>query len=297
MKEKSDRQKRNIRVSVSEDEYKFVRELLHKQRPGGRKAKITEFENVLGDWISNFPDGADEVPNPIHIEGKTAILSDIHLGVHDKNALIAALTYLKKEHIDNIILNGDVIDTAELGKHTRTVAPISYSYEIDIANKFLDSLATEFPKVKIYFKEGNHEDRLARYIQEQANKLDGLISLPQILNLAAKNIQHVATNQFIIHKSLNIVHGHEMKVSGGVNPARSLLLKSFSDCIMGHVHKTSASHGRNMQGNFIRTWTMGCLCKLQQGYMPHSNANHGFAISEDDGEVRNMWIVNNNVVY
>jgi predicted phosphodiesterase len=295
MKEKSDRQKRNIRVSVTEEEYKLVREILHKTKGVGRKAKVDELSNMLGDWSAEFPDGDDEIRNPLKIEGKTAVLSDIHLGVHDKNAILAALRYIKREKPEVVILNGDVIDSSALSFHARTQSANKYLYEIELAKTFLRSLQIEFPNTKIIFKEGNHETRLSRYIMQKAAELEGVLELTGMLGLQELGIEFVEETRFIQHGKIFIIHGHELKVSGGVNPARALLLRAFSDCIMGHVHRTSFAHGKNMQGRYIRTWTSGCLCKLQQGYMPHSQSNHGFAIIEEDGLVRNHWILDGGV--
>lgn len=268
----------------------MVREILHKTKGRGRPAKVTEIEKTLGDWTHEFPDGDDHVGNTVQLNGCTLVLSDIHLGVHDKDALITALRYAKKETIDTIVLNGDMIDSAALSTHVRNVAPATYLYEVDLAKNFLTSLRTEFPNARIIFKEGNHEDRLNRWIHTYASHLDGLINLQQLLGLHDRGVEYVASNQFMQHGKTFVIHGHEVKVSGGVNPARSLLLKSFDNTIMGHVHRTSTSHGKNLDGKFIRTWTSGCLCKLQQAYMPHSHSNHGFVIIAKDGEVRNLWL-------
>lgn len=283
--------KRNIRVSVSEEEYKFVRELLHKTKGIGRPAKIEQMDYNLGDWVSDFPDGDEEVANPLRIEGKTAILSDVHLGVHDKSAILIALKYIKRERPHNIILNGDIVDSAALSNHPRTSSAPTYLYEIELAKNFIRSLQTEFPNVKIIYKEGNHEDRLSRFIQHRASELDGIVDLPRLLKLKELGIEFAESTRFIQQGKIFIAHGHEMKVSGGVNPARALLLRAFDNCIMGHVHRTSFAHGKNLNGKYIRTWTTGCLCKLQQSYMPHSQSNHGFAIVEEDGAVRNHWII------
>jgi predicted phosphodiesterase len=284
--------KRNIRVSVSEEEYKVVREILHKTKGRGRPPKISEIDTALGDWIADFPDGDDVIQNPYKIEGRVGILSDIHLGVHDKTALLGAITYLKKEKPDYIILNGDILDSASLSNHVRTATPPTYLYEIELGKNFLRSLQTEFPSAKIIYKEGNHEDRLTRYIMQRASELEGIVDLPRLLKLKELGIDYVEGTRFIQHGKTFIIHGHELKISGGVNPARALLLRAFGNCIMGHVHRTSFAHGKNMQGKYIRTYTTGCLCKLQQGYMPHSQSNHGFAIIEEDEVVRNHWIQN-----
>lgn len=289
------KQKRNIRVSVNEDEYRFVREVLRKTNGAGRKANVSELETYAPEWLNDFPDGLDVVKNPLSITGKTAVLSDIHIGVHDKQALVGALSWLKKERIENLVLNGDIIDSSAISRHPKSPNTPKYLYELELTKKFLTSLRIDFPDVRIVFKEGNHDDRLSRYIQQTATELDGIVSLPLLLELENKGIEFVETTQIMKVNEVHVIHGHELRVSGGVNPARALLLKSFESTIMGHVHRTSFSSGKSLSGKFIRTWTTGCLCKLSQSYMPYSSSNHGFAIIEGDNTVRNLWI-NNGIV-
>lgn len=289
-----EKKNRNIRVSVDKEEYNLVRDIL-KRSKGGRIPKVSELDSLISDWLSEFPDGQEQVKNPIKLEGKTAVISDIHIGVHDKQALIGALTYIKKENCDNIILNGDIIDSSSISKHPKNSNAPKYLYEIELTKSFLSSIRADYPKARIIFKEGNHDDRLGRYILENATELEGLISLSDILGLKDKEIEFCETTQIMKANEINIVHGHEVKVGGGINPARSLLLKTYESTIMGHVHRTSFSAGKSLGGKFIRTWTTGCLCKLSQSYMPYSSSNHGFAIVEKDSAVRNLWI-NNGVV-
>lgn len=289
-----DKNPRNIRVRVDKEEYSLVRDIL-KRSKRGRIPKVSEIDSLIPEWISEFPDGQDLVKNPIKLEGKTAILSDIHIGVHDKQALVGALIYLKKERCDNIILNGDIIDSSSISKHPKNANTPKYLSEVELTKTFLSSIRADYPNARIIFKEGNHDDRLGRYIQENANELEGLISLSEILGLKEKGIEFCESTQIMRANDIYVIHGHELKIGGGINPARSLLLKSFESTIMGHVHRTSFSAGKSIGGKFIRTWTTGCLCKLSQAYMPYSSSNHGFAIVEKDSTVRNLWI-NNGVV-
>jgi UDP-2,3-diacylglucosamine pyrophosphatase LpxH len=287
--------KRHIRVSVSEEEYKLVREILRKTKGVGRKANVSELEYYSPEWLNEFPDGREQVKNPIKLEGKTAILSDLHLGIHDKAAIVAALTYLKKEKCENIILNGDILDSAAISRHPKSPDTPKYLHEIELAKKFLSSIRQDYPDARIIFKEGNHEDRLVRYIMEKATELEGIVSLKEMLELDKHGIEYCESTQILRANNVFVIHGHELKIGGGINPARALLLKSFESTIMGHVHRSSFSSGKSLSGKFIRTWTTGCLCKLSQGYMPYSSSNHGFAIIESDSSVRNLWI-NNGVV-
>ena len=275
--------KKKIRPRMNEQEY------AEWQRLQGREYTI---EGVESDWLHEMEDGRDEVANAVKVEGKTAVLCDIHLGVHDKQALIAAMNYIRREKVDTIILNGDILDGARISRHAKTPEQPRFMQELELCKSFLRGLRADFPNARILYKIGNHEDRFEAYLMKNAEELLGLVDFNKLLDLENLGIELVPSSAFMKHPGTFIVHGHEMRVSGGVNPARSLLLKAFDNTIMGHVHKSSQASGKNLSGVFVRTHTIGCLCKLAMGYMPHSNSNHGFAIVESDGKVRNHWIIN-----
>jgi metallophosphoesterase superfamily enzyme len=247
---------------------------------------------VVPDWLNTFEDGREEVLPTLRIQGKTAVFSDIHLGIHDKAALIAAIQYAKQDRVENIILNGDILDSAQISRHPKHADTPKFLNEIELAKQFLEGLRSEFKDQIIYFKIGNHEDRLERYLMQNADALAGLIDFRKLLKLDDLGIRFVESTQFMKVENTYIVHGHEMKVSGGVNPARALILKAAANVVMGHVHRTSFASIKSLDGKFYKAYTMGCLCKLRQAYMPHSNSNHGFAIIQENGMVDNLFIEN-----
>jgi UDP-2,3-diacylglucosamine pyrophosphatase LpxH len=247
---------------------------------------------IVPEWLNTFEDGREEVLPTLRIQGKTAVFSDIHLGIHDKAALIAAIQYAKQDRVENIILNGDILDSAQISRHPKHADTPKFLNEIELAKQFLEGLRSEFKDQNIYFKIGNHEDRLERYLMQNADALAGLIDFRKLLKLDDLGIRFVESTQFMKVENTYIVHGHEMKVSGGVNPARALILKAAANVVMGHVHRTSFASIKSLDGKFYKAYTMGCLCKLRQAYMPHSNSNHGFAIIQENGMVDNLFIEN-----
>ncbi len=247
---------------------------------------------IVPEWLNTFEDGREEVLPALRIQGKTAVFSDIHLGIHDKAALIAAIQYAKQDRVENIILNGDILDSAQISRHPKHADTPKFLNEIELAKQFLEGLRSEFKDQNIYFKIGNHEDRLERYLMQNADALAGLIDFRKLLKLDDLGMRFVESTQFMKIENTYIVHGHEMKVSGGVNPARALILKAAANVVMGHVHRTSFASIKSLDGKFYKAYTMGCLCKLRQAYMPHSNSNHGFAIIQENGMVDNLFIEN-----
>jgi UDP-2,3-diacylglucosamine pyrophosphatase LpxH len=277
------------RPRLNHDEYTAV---LNYRIGKGFEPSPEDKPEIVPEWLNTFEDGREEVLPTLRIQGKTAVFSDIHLGIHDKAALIAAIQYAKQDRVENIILNGDILDSAQISRHPKHADTPKFLNEIELAKQFLEGLRSEFKDQNIYFKIGNHEDRLERYLMQNADALAGLIDFRKLLKLDDLGIRFVESTQFMKVENTYIVHGHEMKVSGGVNPARALILKAAANVVMGHVHRTSFASIKSLDGKFYKAYTMGCLCKLRQAYMPHSNSNHGFAIVQENGMVDNLFIEN-----
>jgi hypothetical protein len=159
-----------------------------------------------------------------------------------------------------------------------------------MARNFIDNLRATFTKAKIYFKVGNHEDRLDAFLQEKADQFAGLITWQSLLELDAKGVKFVDSNQLMFCHGTWITHGHEIKVNGGANPAVTLLNKTLTNTCMGHLHRTQTIHKKTLEGEYLRADVIGTLSKLKRGYMPYSQSNHGFAFIHEDGEFQNMRI-------
>jgi len=274
------------RFRLSEQEI----EMLMQHRHG-----MIDESDIVPAWLMQMEDGKNEIPDEVIITGKTAVLCDIHLGFHDIDAITACIMYLAKEKPDNIILNGDLIDAHKLSRWAKRKDDIEFVMELKLARNFMDNLQAQFPNTKLYFKVGNHEDRLERYIMEKAEQFAGIVDWVSLLELKQKGIAFVDSMQLMMVNSIWLAHGHELKVSG-LTPAQALLNKVMSNCAIGHLHKTSTARKKTLDGEFIRCDSIGTLSKLKRGYMMHSQSNHGFAIIHEDGHMQNMIIEHGKVM-
>jgi hypothetical protein len=145
-----------------------------------------------------------------------------------------------------------------------------------------------FPNAKIYFKLGNHDERLERYLKVKAPELLNLdcLSLGQLLDVNRFKVEIVPDRRIATVGYLYIVHAHEFgKGSGGVNPARWLYLKGKEMSMCAHFHRTSEHTEKSMADNVISCCSVACLCDLRPEYLPINNWNHGFArINRLDGK-------------
>jgi predicted phosphodiesterase len=210
------------------------------------------------------------------------VLSDIHFPYHDREALMIALREGKDKGVDSILLNGDILDFYQLSKFSKDSRKPSVKAEIDIFRFFVDQLKQRFPEATIYFKLGNHEARLDRWIKENAGMFDGLFNIDRIINFGEHGIVFLPDNIGVKFGRLNIIHGHEIRAGMGVvNIARTYYMKTQSNVLFGHWHQNQEYITRTMDGHVQGAWAQGCLCRLDAEYTYGINQwCHGFSIVE-----------------
>jgi predicted phosphodiesterase len=228
--------------------------------------------NGAAGW--SIPKSDKKINKPYKlVPGKWLILSDIHVPYHDEEALEIALKHGEDQGIEHIYLNGDTCDFYNVSR---------------------------FPKAKIVFKIGNHEDRWEKYLYLKAPELIGVANfeLYYVLDFAKYGIELVkSTQKAKAGKHLTILHGHEVR-NTGVYPARTLMLRTHVCSIAGHNHRTSTYTEKTSDNKFLVSFTSGCLSELEPDYMPINQWNLGFIILDFDGNdftVNNLRILNGQV--
>lgn len=236
---------------------------------------------------------------------RIGIISDVHWPFHDLQqdsdgnfygAYLTAIEWLREQKIGTLILNGDMLDCFNLSSHEKIERKRSWKWELDVSRAMIKHLREFFgDKVRIVYREGNHEERFKRYIAGKAKELEGSIWLEELLGLREHGIEWVQDRDKIVAGKLWIDHGHEWFGGGGVNPARNYRMKAVDNVLVGHVHKTSTDLFRKpLDGSFIAGWSVGCLCDLNPRYAPRNNWNHGVALVELEAD--GNFTVHNKVI-
>lgn len=232
---------------------------------------------------------AEEMSPVVLGQGKYLILSDIHLPFHEEEALSAALNYGVDNTPDCIILNGDILDCYDVSRFSKEIRRPKISEELEMGRNFLQYLRELFPTQPIYYKFGNHEERMRAYILRNARELADLedVSLETLLRLHDYKIIPVNREMIRLGK-LTVLHGHELgeSVFSPVNPARGFFLKAKASTIVGHYHQVSHHSENNLHGEQVGVWSMGSLCNLSPEYRPYAFTkwSNGFAyviVNED----------------
>lgn len=274
-------------------------------RPPGKAGQVTMPEPVVETW------------EPLRIEGpaRVGVLSDIHVPYHDRTALETAVKECKRHRCDTIIINGDLIDFCGISRFEKDPEVRQPAEEIRNTAQLMLWLRQQFPKARLIYKEGNHCARWSVFIWKNAPVLWQLqqVRLPNVLGwemadatgnesvkLEKYGWEHVHDKRMILCGKLPMLHGHEARISGGINPARAAYLKTSHTVLIGHLHKTSQHTESGIFFDECATFSTGCLCSLRPSYMPYGHRwNHGFAIidvqNNQEFDVRNHRIADGKV--
>jgi predicted phosphodiesterase len=262
-------------------------------------------QNYANEYKAMMPQSAAIEWEPFHIQKgshKVLILSDIHAPYHDVKALELAIDYGLKKGADTVLLNGDVMDFHTISRFMTDPRARSLADELECGRQILAMLRCAFPGRAIYYKEGNHDERLQNYLILKAPELLGVMqyTLADLLKFGDNRIEHINDKRVVMVGKLPVLHGHEVFGGASVNPARTLYLRAKSSALQGHNHRTSEHTEKDIHGEMSTTWSTGCLCELNPRFMPINNWNHGFAFVEveSDGnyEVQNKRIYNGKIL-
>lgn len=233
-------------------------------------------------------------------QSKILIISDLHFPYQDNKAIELALDYGKDKKVNCILINGDLIDFANISRHEKDFRARSIAEEFEAVRKFLKALRLNFPKAKIVFKHGNHDERWEKFLYSKAPEIFDVheFQLEVLLKLGELKIETVKDKRPIKIGKLTALHGHELAGggAGGVNPSRATFLKTLDSVIVGHYHKTSQHTETSMNGEVISVNSTGCLCGLNPLYMPINKHNLGFAYLELDIKTGNYQLENLKIV-
>ena len=229
------------------------------------------------------------------------LISDIHIPYHDLDAIKVAFDYGKKEKVNTVFINGDLIDFYQLSQFEKDPRKRRVREEFEAAKQFLQALRKAFPKAEIYWLEGNHDIRYQKWLMSKCAEIfdDNYYHLEQRLRLNEERVKLINENTLVKAGKLSITHGHHVMRGffSPVNSARGVYMKAKQSTIIGHVHKVSTHSETDMDGKVITTWSTGSLCELKPDYSPLvSNYQHGFAhiLIERNGDytVKNYQIIN-----
>lgn len=187
---------------------------------------------------------------------KILIVPDTHVPYHDKKAWELMLSVAKAVKVDHVITLGDLADFYGVSSHSKDPnRALKLEEEIEETKKAIGQLAALKPK-SFVFIEGNHEDRLKRYLQDKAPELFHLVSTQKVLELSKHKIKFIPYKQSFKLGKMNFTHD----VGNGGRFAAHKALDTFQhNIITGHTHRISYVVEGNAQGERHLSTTLGWL--------------------------------------
>ncbi len=232
-------------------------------------------------WKPECPPSIAEPWEPVVLPmpARVLSLSDVHLPFHDRRAVEAAVEYGKAINPTVVLLNGDIADFFTVSRFLKDPRQRNLKLELDTVKEFLSWIRGQFPRAKLYYKLGNHEERWNHWLWTHAPEICDLaeVQLKELLKFDKFRIVEVGDNPILAGR-LPILHGHEFGKSGiaaPVNPARGAFLRTLHSCLVGHLHRTSTHCEPDMFKSETTTWSQGCLCALSAEYARINKWNHG----------------------
>jgi len=271
----------------------------HRNAKHGRKSNESLSRPKRKAGTLRIPKSEAKLWTQYELSGKRiGILSDAHFPFHSEMAIEAAVGTLKEHKIDHLLLNGDWADHYAQSFHERKPSLRNFKAE---RTKTIESLAwirDQFPRIKITYKLGNHEERWYRWLYAHAPEIgeEPDLDFAAWFRLSEYDIDCVQDQRIVMAGKLAIAHGHELGkgMTSPVNPARGAFLRTLHTILVGHHHRTSGHCESNLWHDEVFVWSTGCLCDLNPEYARVNKWNHGFALVEvaknNDFEVTNYRI-------
>lgn len=214
---------------------------------------------------------------------KTAmVLPDIHVPYEDAQSIDLLIKVAKEIKPDSFVQLGDIVDFYPISHYKKDPdrsSGTNLQHELDRTRDLIARFAAIAP---ITILQGNHEERLAKYLMEKAPGLCGLraLTVPKLLGIDNKTCFYKQKGGVHLGKLL-LLHGNEVSdrgvaYSGGT--CRKGVEKLNMSVGIGHIHRlgqffvTSAGQGTQSGYEF------GCLCERDVEYMSFSNWQLGFGL-------------------
>lgn len=269
--------------------------------------KSTMRANGKSGWTPECPPSQAEPWTPFVLDTPCRVLSlsDAHVPYHEPKAIEAAVEYARKNFKPDVVLiNGDWCDFYSVSRWDKDPKRRNFVSELGVCEESLRWLRGRFPKARIVFKYGNHEERYTKFIWNKAPELWGLDAcrIENILHLDSMGIEIVDDQRPVMAGKLPVLHGHELPkgLTNPVNMARGAFLRTNHTVLVGHGHRTSGHAESDMFGSEIFCWSQGCLCDMNPEYARINRWNRGFAeidVSRDGSfDVKNLRITGDHEV-
>lgn len=196
---------------------------------------------------------------------KYLIVGDIHrvAGVSEDSAFTLVRKIIKEEKFDAIYDLGDHLDFDYISKFSEGVTGLVEGKRIKADLELLKSDLKFYREnaKEILFLEGNHEERLDKYLEKRP-ELKGLFSIGSLCKEVDVRYIPIEKQPHKIVSDLYVTHG----LSYAENCAKLIVMKWGCSIIQGHAHRTQSFSWRYPVGGKLTGFNIGTLGPLNPKY-------------------------------
>lgn len=223
---------------------------------------------------------------------QTVVVSDTQYPWIDTTAERLVMDFIADEQPDQIIQIGDFADFYSLANFDKKISPsqrVHLEEEVTLSRAKLREWASLVPrKTRKKIVEGNHEARVARYLEQQGGEFFDLseLSVASLLRAEQAGWDYIgpygAGTWVGLPGGLWATHG-DFARKWSADSAQAHLLKYGHSVIHGHTHRLGAFY-QTLQGadgpRTLGAFEVGCLCSFSE--TPRASVmndwQHGFAV-------------------
>lgn len=196
----------------------------------------------------------------------TGIIMDAHHPfVHRKNYNMM-LEVFDDANLHEIVIIGDFGDfyfCNTHGKNPDIMDTWTPKREIAAVRKELKKLKERYPAVRLIYIEGNHEYRLARYLEKKSPDLWGLVNWKELLDptntIVDEWIDYGPDQIYYLAEGKSKLAARHEPLGGGQFPALNTVKKSACSLVFGHTHQSQQAQVRLFDGSHHQAATYGFL--------------------------------------
>lgn len=160
---------------------------------------------------------------------------------------------------DLVVFIGDFGDMYSVSDHSKDPARKDLlADEVAAVNKELDRVQALVDGNAVFI-EGNHEDRLRRYLWDRAPKLLGSCEVSSLYRVRERGWRHIKYRD--LHRIHNVSYTHDLGRSGAY-AARQSLIDLGGNLVFGHTHRGTVVYQGEVKGSAHFALNVGWLGDL-----------------------------------
>lgn len=207
-----------------------------------------------------LPATSDDLPSR---EVTIAAIPDIHFPHADRERLECCLSDLRVRRPEHIVQIGDLGDWYAVSSFDKNPArkETLNDERVQVVD-FLRGLRADHPDARIDVCEGNHEDRLRRYLWGKAPAFADLpeLTVPSLYGMHDLGIRYHGRNGFRMF-GIRFKHGDLVRGKAGYSATAEMEAHRCSG-VSGHTHRFGHATRTDKEGFTTDWWEIGHLCDV-----------------------------------